>query len=227
MTKTMRLTSLRAHRAMRARRGVMTTTRAESPQTAREETRGENVSSMKAPVQRARAPVSRYMYPSSPLSNLLAQTSPMTMMQHQIDDMMQMMGEMFGETPMERMLDKFESSAAPGFHRAHVLAPPEMLRKDVAVEIDPEQRVLHISAKRDHRASEEEEEGDVKWLVYERHFGKLERQMKLPEDATIDENEIDCRMVNGLLTVTIPKVEKEESEEDKAPPRLKVPIRDH
>ena len=204
----------------------------------------------------------------------------MTMMQHQIDDMMQMMGEMFGETPMERMLEKFESSAAPGFHRAHVLAPPEMLRirvgarrderrsktsfrdetrvremmtdhtvtteaieepkkytvncelpgltiKDVAVEIDPEQRVLHISAKRDHRASEEEEEGDVKWLVYERHFGKLERQMKLPEDATIDENEIDCRMVNGLLTVTIPKVEKEESEEDKAPPRLKVPIRDH
>lgn len=51
--------------------------------------------------------------------------------------------------------------------------------------------------------------------------------MKLPEDAAIDENEIDCRMVNGLLTVTIPKVEKEESEEDKAPPRLKVPIRDH
>ena len=136
MKKTMRLTTLRAHRAMRARRGVMTTTRAESPQTAREETRGENVSSMKAPVQRARAPVSRYMYPSSPLSNLLAQTSPMTMMQHQIDDMMQMMGEMFGETPMERMLEKFESSAAPGFHRAHVLAPPEMLRIRVGARRD-------------------------------------------------------------------------------------------
>ena len=137
MTKTMRLTTLRAHRAMRARRGVMTTTRAESPQTAREETRGENVSSMKAPVQqRTRAPVSRYMYPSSPLSNLLAQTSPMTMMQHHIDDMMQMMGEMFGETPMERMLEKFESSAAPGFHRAHVLAPPEMLRIRVGARRD-------------------------------------------------------------------------------------------
>ena len=76
------------------------------------------------------------MYPSSPLSNLLAQTSPMTMMQHQIDDMMQMMGEMFGETPMERMLEKFESSAAPGFHRAHVLAPPEMLRIRVGARRD-------------------------------------------------------------------------------------------
>ena len=65
---------------------------------------------------------------------------------------------------------------------------PGLTIKDVAVEIDPEQRVLHISAKRDHHASEEEEEGDVKWLVYERHFGKLERQMKLPEDAAIDEN---------------------------------------
>ena len=85
---------------------------------------------------------------------------------------------------------------------------PGLTIKDVAVEIDPEQRVLHISAKRDHRASEEEEEGDVKWLVHERHFGKLDRQMKLPEDAAVDENEIDCRMVNGLLTVTIQKVEK-------------------
>jgi HSP20 family molecular chaperone IbpA len=104
---------------------------------------------------------------------------------------------------------------------------PGLTIKDVDVEIDPEQRVLHISAKREHRASEEEDEGEVKWLVHERHFGKLDRQMKLPDDAVIGENEIDCRMRNGLLTVTLQKVPKEESEEDKAPPRLKVPISSH
>ena len=140
MTTTMRLTSLRAHRAMRAHRGVTTTTRAESPQAAQEETRGENVSSTPAKQPRVRAPVSRYMYPSSPLSNLLAQTSPLTLMQHQIDEMMQMMGDVFGETPMEKMLEKFESQAGPGFHRAHVLAPPEMLR-------------IRVGARRDERPS--------------------------------------------------------------------------
>lgn len=140
LTTTMRLTSFRAHRAMRAHRGVTTTTRAESPQAAQEETRGENASSTPAKRPRARAPVSRYMYPSSPLSNLLVQTSPLTLMPHAMDEMMQMMGDVFGETSMEKMLEKFESQAGPGFHRAHVLAPPEMLR-------------IRVGARRDERLS--------------------------------------------------------------------------
>lgn len=80
------------------------------------------------------------MYPSSPLSNLLVQTSPLTLMPHAMDEMMQMMGDVFGETSMEKMLEKFESQAGPGFHRAHVLAPPEMLR-------------IRVGARRDERLS--------------------------------------------------------------------------
>ena len=56
---------------------------------------------------------------------------------------------------------------------------PGLSMKDVSVEVDEKNRILHVTAKREHRAEEQDETVDkgAKWVAYERFYGKMDRSM--------------------------------------------------
>lgn len=56
---------------------------------------------------------------------------------------------------------------------------------------------------------EEEEEEEESYLRRERHHESLHRSIQLP--AEIDPEGLDARMKNGVLSVTLPKLEVEEA----------------
>lgn len=62
--------------------------------------------------------------------------------------------------------------------------------------------MLQISGERSH---EQEEKNDT-WHRVERSSGKFMRRFRLPENAKVDE--VKAAMENGVLTVTVPKVEE-------------------
>ncbi|CAL5322586.1 unnamed protein product [Camellia sinensis] len=78
---------------------------------------------------------------------------------------------------------------------------PGLKKEEVKVEVE-EGRVLQISGKRNH---EQEEKGDT-WHRVERSSGKFLRRFRLPENAKVDQ--VKAAMENGVLTVTVPKVEE-------------------
>ncbi|PPD77643.1 hypothetical protein GOBAR_DD25435 [Gossypium barbadense] len=64
----------------------------------------------------------------------------------------------------------------------------------------------HISGER----SKEQEEKNDKWHRVERSSGKFLRRFTLPETAKMDQ--VKASMENGVLTVTVPKVEDKKPE---------------
>ncbi|XP_022134085.1 17.4 kDa class I heat shock protein-like [Momordica charantia] len=87
---------------------------------------------------------------------------------------------------------------------AHVFKAdvPGLKKEEVKVEVE-DRRVLRISGQ---RSKETKEKGDS-WHRVERSSGQFSRMFRLPENAKVDE--IKATMENGVLTVTVPKVEKE------------------
>ena len=57
--------------------------------------------------------------------------------------------------------------------------------------------------------SEVEREGkeDVKYLLRERHYSSFSRSMTLP--ASVDSSKANAEFENGILTLTLPKIEEE------------------
>ncbi|KAK7814666.1 18.1 kDa class I heat shock protein [Quercus suber] len=90
---------------------------------------------------------------------------------------------------------------------AHVFKAdlPGLKKEEVKVEVE-EGRVLQISGER----SKEQEEKNEKWHRVERSSGKFLRRFRLPQNAKIDE--VKASMENGVLTVTVPKVEEKKPE---------------
>ncbi|XP_038891783.1 17.8 kDa class I heat shock protein-like [Benincasa hispida] len=86
---------------------------------------------------------------------------------------------------------------------AHIFTAdlPGINKREVKVEVE-EGRVLQISGER----SKEQEEKNDKWHRIERSSGKFMRRFRLPENAKVEE--VKASMENGLLTVTVPKVEQ-------------------
>ena len=85
---------------------------------------------------------------------------------------------------------------------AHVFKAnlPGLNKEEVKVEVEDD-RVLQISGE---RKVEKEEKKDM-WHRVERSSGKFLRRFRLPENAKM--GEIKASMENGVLTVTVPKVE--------------------
>lgn len=77
---------------------------------------------------------------------------------------------------------------------------PGMRREDVEVEL--ENNVLTI---RGEKRAEHEEKGEERY-IYERQFGEFTRSFTLPR--TVDADRIRARFSDGVLTVTMPKVEE-------------------
>ena len=73
-------------------------------------------------------------------------------------------------------------------------------KEEVKVEVEDD-RVLQISGE---RKVEKEEKKDM-WHRVERSNGKFLRRFRLPENAKMDQ--IKASMENGVLIVTVPKVE--------------------
>ncbi|OVA09895.1 Alpha crystallin/Hsp20 domain [Macleaya cordata] len=90
---------------------------------------------------------------------------------------------------------------------AHVFKAdvPGLKKEEVKVEVE-EGRVLQISGER----NKEKEEKNDQWHRVERSSGKFLRRFKLPENAKVDE--VKASMENGVLTVTVPKVEMKKPE---------------
>ncbi|KAL4610717.1 hypothetical protein ACB092_08G071100 [Castanea dentata] len=121
--------------------------------------------------------------------------------------------------PLMACLEDFSFSSEPQFARetfalantrmdwketpeAHVFKAdlPRLNKEEVTVEVE-DNRVLQISGE---RRVEKEEKKDT-WHRVERSSGKFLRRFKLPENAKMDQTK--AAMENGVLTVTVPKVE--------------------
>uniref|UniRef100_A0A7N0RFA2 SHSP domain-containing protein n=1 Tax=Kalanchoe fedtschenkoi TaxID=63787 RepID=A0A7N0RFA2_KALFE len=90
---------------------------------------------------------------------------------------------------------------------AHVFKAdlPGLKKEEVKVEVE-DGSVLQISGER----SREHEEKNDKWHRVERSSGKFMRRFRLPENVKMDE--IQASMENGVLVVTVPKVEEKKPE---------------
>ena len=73
------------------------------------------------------------------------------------------------------------------------------------VQVQTKDNKLTIAGKRE-RSSQSQEGDNSSKQRYERTFGKFSRQLRLPEDA--DSNNIKAKVDDGVLTVTISKLEK-------------------
>jgi HSP20 family protein len=84
---------------------------------------------------------------------------------------------------------------------------PGVKKENIKVKLEND--VLSVSGE---RASEQEHQ-DKEWKRIERSYGKFERSFKLPENSERDLGKIKAAFKDGVLTVTVPKVEAQPGKE--------------
>jgi len=111
------------------------------------------------------------------------------------------------EGPLSRWSTEFESMALDLVeHDDEFLVTvdlPGFERDDVSLQVTD--HTLRIEAERESEVEEEEEQ----YLRHERRQQAMHRSIRLPDD--IDKENVSARMKNGVLTVTLPKLEIEEA----------------
>lgn len=85
------------------------------------------------------------------------------------------------------------------------LAAPGMKRKDFNIEIN-EEHDLVISMERHHEEEQHDSE-QSRYLRREFSYSKFEQTLILPDN--VDEERIQARMADGVLTLTLPKISEE------------------
>ncbi|KAJ7294465.1 hypothetical protein O6H91_12G072000 [Diphasiastrum complanatum] len=90
---------------------------------------------------------------------------------------------------------------------AHVFKAdlPGLKKEEIKVQVE-DGRTLQISGER----KKEEVEKTDKWHRVERSRGSFLRRFRLPENAKVDE--VKAKVEDGVLTITVPKVEKPKPE---------------
>ncbi|MDR9430843.1 MAG: Hsp20/alpha crystallin family protein [Natronomonas sp.] len=82
---------------------------------------------------------------------------------------------------------------------------PGFDREEIDVRVTD--HTLRITAEHEERLDEEKEEG--RYIRHERRRESADRSIRLPDD--VDPDEVTARMKNGVLTITLPKLEAEEA----------------
>lgn len=90
------------------------------------------------------------------------------------------------------------------------LATPGLSKEDFHIEMR-EDKNLVISMEK--KAEAKEEDKNIKYLRREFSYMSFRKNLILPED--INEEKIEAKMENGVLTVVIPKVKEEEKPQPK------------
>lgn len=85
------------------------------------------------------------------------------------------------------------------------LAAPGMKKEDFDVNINHEGNLI---IKMDHKQEANEEDKKARYLRREFSYTKFEQTLILPED--VHKDKISARVNDGVLTVELPKIQKEE-----------------
>lgn len=85
------------------------------------------------------------------------------------------------------------------------LAAPGMRKEDFDVNINHEGNLI---IKMDHKQETNEEDKKARYLRREFSYTKFEQTLILPED--VHKDKISARVNDGVLTVELPKIQKEE-----------------
>jgi len=97
------------------------------------------------------------------------------------------------------------------------LAAPGMKREDFNIEIN-EEHDLVISMECHHEEEQPQDKEQSRYLRREFSYSKFEQTLILPDN--VDEEKIQARMTDGVLTLSIPKI----SEEDQQKARRTIAI---
>ena len=85
------------------------------------------------------------------------------------------------------------------------LAAPGMTKEDFNVHLNQDG---DLTTKMEKKAENKEEDKKAHYLRREFAYSKFEQTLILPDD--VDKNNISARVADGVLTVTLPKIKKEE-----------------
>ena len=86
------------------------------------------------------------------------------------------------------------------------LAAPGMQKEDFNVHINDEGNLI---VKMEHKSEEKEEDKNTRYLRREFSYTKFEQTLILPDD--VKKEDISAHVDNGVLTVELPKMQKEEN----------------
>ena len=93
------------------------------------------------------------------------------------------------------------------------LAAPGMCKDDFIIHINKDGNlVIEMEKKNCGCKGKEEEKKDCKYLRKEFSYSKFSQTLLLPDNA--DRENIDAQVINGVLKVRIPKIEKPKTEEE-------------
>lgn len=110
------------------------------------------------------------------------------------------MGEVFGEMEKSDPVFKARTAVSEDKDAYHITAElPGIDKKDLTVELN--EGILSITAERSKPESKEDEKEHFNEIRY----GKFVNRLSIPENVIGDK--VEAVFKNGLLTVTVPKVE--------------------